>query len=176
MARRQQSGNVKWRGDNGAARKGEKGGKVKKARKMKPQKFILAATALAAALMVTFFNVAPIQGQTSSSDAHKGQIYGTVQTGNMATTNQSRLDDVAIVVRNAKRGKLGKIVGFSPIKDGQYAVDMGDLPAGKYVVEVDPGASYYRQGETLVKYPGREGSTRQNWTLSTGKPPIPSLD
>jgi hypothetical protein len=139
-------------------------------------KFILAATALTAALMVAFFNVAPTQGQTSSGDAHKGQVYGAVQTGNMATTNQSRLDDVTIVVRNAKRGKLGKIVGFSPIKDGKYAVDMGGLPAGRYVVEVDPGASYLMQGETLIKYPGPEGSTKQNWTLSTGKPPIPSLD
>ena len=93
----------------------------------------------------------------------------------MATSNQSRLDDVTIVVRNAKRGKLGKIVGFSPIKDGKYAIDMGDLPAGKYVVEVDPGASYYRQGERLVEYPGRSGSARQDWTLSTSKPAIPSL-
>ena len=176
MARRQQSGNVKWRGDIGATRKAERRGKVKKARKMKPQKFILAATALAAALMVTFFNVAPIQGQTSSSDAHKGQIYGTVQTGNMATTNQSRLDDVAIVVRNAKRGKLGKIVGFSPIKDGQYAVDMGDLPAGKYVVMVDPGASGYMQGERLIQYPGPGSRKRQNWTISTEQIAIPSLE
>jgi hypothetical protein len=138
-------------------------------------KFILAATALAASLMVAFINVAPAQAQASSGDTHQGQIYGTVQTGNMATTNRARLDDVTIVVRNAKRGKLGKIVGFSPIKDGQYAVDMGGLPAGNYVVEVDPGASYYRQGETLIKYPGRGGSTKQDWTLSTGKPPIPSL-
>jgi hypothetical protein len=75
---------------------------------MKPQKFMLAATAFAAALMVIFFNVAPTQGQTSSSDAHQGQIYGTVQTTNVATTSQSRFDDVTIVVRNAKRGKIGK--------------------------------------------------------------------
>jgi len=136
-------------GDNGATRKGEKRGKVKKA-KMEPRNFMLAATALAATLMVAFFNVARTQGQTPTNDAHKAQIYGTVQTGNMATTNQSRLADVTIVVRNAKRGKLGKIVGFSPIKDGKYAVDMADLPAGKYVVEVDPGASYYMQGERLV--------------------------
>ena len=142
---------------------------------MTPQKVMLAATALAAALMVAFFNVALIQGQTSSGDAHKGQIYGTVQTGNMATTNRSRLDDVAIVVRNAKRGKLGKIVGFSPIKDGKYAVDMGDLPAGKYVVQVDPGASYLMTGERLIQYPGRDGSAEQDWTLSTSKPAIPSL-
>jgi hypothetical protein len=138
-------------------------------------KFILGATALAAALMVAFINVAPAQGQTSSGDTHQGQIYGTVQTGNMATTALVRLDDVTIVVRNAKRGKLGKIVGFSPIKNGQYAVDMGGLPAGKYVVMVDPGASYYMQGETLVKYPGRAGSTKQDWTLTTSKPAIPSL-
>lgn len=143
---------------------------------MKPQRFILAATAFAAALMLTFINVTPIQGQTSSGDAHKGQIYGTIQTTNVATTSQSRFDDVTIVVRNAKRGKLGRIVGFSPIRDGKYAVDMGDLPAGNYVVMVDPGASSYMQGETLIKYPGREGSTRQNWTVSVGKPPVPSLE
>jgi hypothetical protein len=146
------------------------------ARRMNPARFLIAATALAAALMVAFFNVAPTQGQTSSGDAHQGQIYGTVQTGNMAAGNQIRLDDVTIVVRNAKGGKLGKIVGFSPIKDGQYTVDMGGLPAGNYVVVVDPGASGYMQGETRIEYPGRDGSKKQNWTVSTGNPAIPSLD
>jgi hypothetical protein len=32
----------------------------------------------------------------------------------------------------------------------------------EYVVMVDPGASYYVQGETLIEYPGREGSKKQN--------------
>ena len=143
---------------------------------MKAQKFKLATTALIAALIVAFFNAAPARGQTPGGDAHQGQIYGTIQTTNVATSSRSRFDDVTIVVRNAKRGRLGKIVGFSPIKDGKYAVDMGDLPAGNYVVMVDPGASSYMRGETLIKYPGREGSTRQNWTVSVGKPPVPSLE
>jgi hypothetical protein len=146
------------------------------ARRMNSQKFILAATALAAAVIVAVFNVAPTQGQTSSSDAHRGQIYGTVQTANMAAGNQVRMDDVAIVVRSVKEGRLGKVVGFSAIRNGKYAVDMADLPAGKYVVMVDPGASYYMQGERLIEYPGREGSKKQNWTISTEQVAIPSLE
>jgi hypothetical protein len=146
------------------------------ARRMKTPKFLLAATALAAALMVAFLNVAPARSQTSSDDAsHRGQIYGTVQTGNMATSNQSRLDEVAIVVRRVKDGRLGKIVGFSAINNGTYAVNMGGLPAGKYVVMVDPGASYYMQGERLVDYPGPEGSKKQDWTIYTDQIALPTL-
>jgi len=94
----------------------------------------------------------------------------------MATGNQFRMDDVTIIVRKDKDGRLGKVVGFSEIKDGKYAVDMGGLPAGKYVVMVDPGASYYMQGERLVEYPGPGGSKRQNWTVSTEQIAMPSLE
>jgi hypothetical protein len=143
---------------------------------MKNPKSLLAATAFAVFLIVAF-NVATAQSQISTGDAsHQGQIYGTVQTGNMAVGNQGRMDDVTIVVRSAKDGKLGKIIGSSKIKDGKYAVDMGDHPAGKYVVLVNPGASFYKPGERLVKYPGPSGSKKQNWTISTNQNAIPSLE
>jgi hypothetical protein len=77
------------------------------------------------------------------------------------------MDDVTIVVRLVKDGKPGKIVGSSAIKNGKYVVNMGDLPAGKYVVMVNPGTSGYMPGERLIEYPGREGSKEQNWTIST---------
>jgi hypothetical protein len=141
---------------------------------MKIPKFLLAVTALT--LMGAFTNPAPAQAQTSPGDAsHRAQIYGTVQTGNMATSNQSRLDEVAIVVRRVKEGRMGKVVGFSEIHNGQYAVDMGALPAGKYVVVVDPGASSYMPGERLADYPGPEGNTEQNWTLYTDRPALPII-
>ncbi len=143
---------------------------------MKNPKVLLAATAFAAILMAAFFSAVSARGQTSGDASHQGQIYGTVQTGNMAVGNQGRMDDVTIVVRSAKGGKLGKIIGSSKIKDGTYAVDMGNHPAGKYVVLVNPGTSFYKSGERLVKYPGPNGSKKQNWTISTNQNAIPSLE
>jgi hypothetical protein len=144
---------------------------------MKTPKILLTATALAAALMVAFFNAAPTQGQTSNGDAsHQGQIYGTVQTPNMAAGNGYRMDDVTIVVRRVKGRKPGKIVGVSEIKNGMYVVNMGGLPAGKYVVIVDPGTSGYMQGERLIEYPGSEGSKEQNWTISMQRPANPQTE
>jgi hypothetical protein len=144
---------------------------------MKTPKILLTAMVLAAALMVAFFNAAPTQGQTSSGDAsHQGQIYGTVQTPSMAGGNGYRMDDVTIVVRGVKGGKSGKIVGLSEIKNGKYVVNMGALPAGKYAVIVDPGASGYMSGERLIEYPGREGSKEQNWTISMERPANPQTE
>ncbi|MFZ0680793.1 hypothetical protein [Candidatus Binatus sp.] len=93
----------------------------------------------------------------------------------MATSNSSRLEDVAIVIRKVHGGRPGRIVGYSAINNGSYSVDMGDLPAGKYLIQVDPGGSMYMTGERLVDYPGRSGSVRQNWTLSTGRTALPTL-
>jgi len=147
------------------------------ARRMKTSKFLLVAMALATVLMVAFFSAAPTQAQTSSGNAsHQSQIYGAVQTANMAAGNQIRMDDVTILVRKVKEGRLGKVVAFSEIKNGQYAVDMGDLPAEKYVVMVDPGASGYMQGERLIEYPGPGSRKRQNWTIFTEQIAIPSLE
>ena len=147
------------------------------ARRMKTPKFLLVAMALTTVVMVAFFSAAPTQAQPSSGNAsHQSQIYGAVQTANMAAGNQTRMDDVTILVRKVKEGRLGKVVGFSAIKNGKYAVDMGDLPAGKYVVMVDPGASGYMQGERLIEYPGPGSRKRQNWTISTEQIAIPSLE
>jgi hypothetical protein len=144
---------------------------------MKNPKFLLVATALATVLMVAFFNTAPTQAQTSSGESsHQSQIYGAVQTANMAAGNQIRMNDVTILVRKVKEGRLGKVVAFSEIKNGKYALDMGDLPAGKYVIMVDPGASDYMQGERLIEYPGPGGSKKQDWTISTEQIAIPSLE
>jgi hypothetical protein len=147
------------------------------ARSMKTPKFVLVATALATVLMVAFFSAAPTQVQTSGGNAsHQSQIYGAVQTANMAAGNQVRMDDVTILVRKVKEGRLGKVVAFGEIRNGKYVVNMGDLPAGKYVVMVDPGASGYMQGERLIEYPGPGGSKKQNWTISTEQIAIPSLE
>ena len=147
------------------------------ARRMKTPKFLLVATGLATVLMVAFFSAAPTQAQTSGGNAsHQSQIYGAVQTANVAAGNQVRMDDVTILVRKVKEGRLGKVVAFGEIRNGKYVVNMGDLTAGKYVVMVDPGASGYMQGERLIEYPGPGGSKRQNWTISTEQIAIPSLE
>ena len=53
-------------------------------------------------------------------------------------------------------------------------MNMGDLPAGKYVVQVDPGGSEYGGGERVVSYPGNGGSVNQDWTMYLGRGAIPS--
>lgn len=140
-------------------------------------KSLLARVALAITLLVTFCTVTVSQSQTSSgATPHLGQIWGSVQTRNMATSNSSRLADVAIVIRKVHGGRPGRIVGYSAINNGSYSVDMGDLPAGKYLVQVDPGGSSYMTGERLVDYPGRGGSAKQNWTVSTDQTAVPALE
>ena len=60
------------------------------ARRMKTPKFLLVAMALATVLMVAFFSAAPTQAQTPSGNAsHQSQIYGAVQTANMAPVTRS---------------------------------------------------------------------------------------
>jgi hypothetical protein len=94
----------------------------------------------------------------------------------MATSNASRLAEVAIVIRRVHDGKVGRIVGYSAIHDGSYFVAMGELPAGKYMVQVDPGESFYMPGVWLVNYPGGGGSVKQDWTLSTDQTASPSVE
>jgi hypothetical protein len=144
---------------------------------MKTIKFLLAATAVAVVLISGLFNTAPIQAQTSTGGgSHQGQIWGKVRTHNMATSRFSRLEKVTIVVRDITDGRPGGIVGISKINHGQYAVDMDALPAGKYVVMVDPGGSFYMTGERLVNWPGPGGSVEQDWTVSTEQMAVPSLE
>ncbi len=55
-----------------------------------------------------------------------------------------------------------------------HTEDRSDLPAGKYVIQVDPGGSEYGGGERVVSYSGNGGSVNQDWTLYLGRGAIPS--
>jgi hypothetical protein len=138
---------------------------------MKPSLYLMPVLTLA--LLAILFSG---QDGYAGGAMHHGLIYGIVRTANQSPDSAKRLDDMSIVVRRVVNDRMGKIVGFAAIHHGHYAVDMGDLPAGKYLVLVDPGESFYMLGERLVKYPGPSGSVKQNWTVSTEQTAIPTLD
>lgn len=106
---------------------------------------------------------------------HLNQIWGSVRTEEGSTENIFD-KNVTIVLRSYNKNRRGKIVAFGEVKNAHYAVDMGSLPGGKYVVEVDTGGSEYRGGERLIDYPGNGSGVNQDWTLSLNKPAIPSKE
>lgn len=111
----------------------------------------------------------------ANTGAHANQIWGSIQTGSMAPDGY-RLDEMTIVIRRIHQSRPGRIVGIGSIDNSNYSIDMGKLPAGKYLVQVEPGDSFYLGGERLVSYPGPGGVVNQNWTVYTDRSAIPALD
>lgn len=125
-----------------------------------------------AAILALILAYPLIAGAQGASAAH-GKIWGMVQT-----QGQSAIDifdrDTSVVVRRLHNSRAGRIVGTSAVSHSRYSVDMDDLPAGKYLVSVDPGGdSLYLPGTAVVNYPGRGASVRQNWTLSQQQSAVP---
>jgi hypothetical protein len=130
--------------------------------------------ALATTVLVAFVMAALARGETpAGAAAHQNQIWGSVHTEDRSTVNIFD-KEVTVLIRKYHPKRLGRIIAFSAVNGGHYAVNMGDLPAGKYVVQVDPGGSEYGGGERVVSYSGNGGSVNQDWTLYMGRGAIPS--
>ena len=130
--------------------------------------------ALATTVLVAFVMVTLARGETpAGAAAHQNQIWGSVHTEDRSTVNIFD-KEVTVLIRKYHPKKLGRIIAFGAVSGGHYAVNMGDLPAGKYVVQVDPGGSEYGGGERVVSYSGNGGSVNQDWTLYLGRGAIPS--
>ncbi len=113
------------------------------------------------------------RGDPAGASAHQNQIWGSVHTEDRSTVNIFD-KEVTVLIRKYHPKKLGRIIAFGAVSGGQYTVNMGDLPAGKYVIQVDPGGSEYGGGERVVSYSGNGGSVNQDWTLYLGRGAIPS--
>src|SRR5579875_1275306 len=115
----------------------------------------------------------PLVVKAQGASAAHGKIWGVVQTqGESAVNIFDR--DTNVVVRRLHNSRPGRIVATSAVSNGRYSADMDDLPAGKYLVSVDPGGdSLYLPGQAVVNYPGHGASVHQNWTLSMQQSAIP---
>jgi hypothetical protein len=104
--------------------------------------------------------------------AHANQIWGSVVTRERSTENIFD-KDITISIHMYHKSRIGKTVAVGKVKNTHYTVDLGDLPAGKYVARVNTGGSEYGGGERVIHYFGPGSSVNQNWTLSIGHPAIP---
>ena len=129
--------------------------------------------ALALALVSIFGANANLAAQVTS--VHHGQVWGSVRTEDRSTNNifDKR---VTVLVRHYDPDKLGAIVAESKLKHGHYIADLGTAPAGKYVVQVNPGGGGYGPGQTIVDYPGPDGNVHQSFTLVLGSPAVPAKE
>ena len=110
---------------------------------------------------------------TTQAASHDNQVWGLVRTRDHSTMNVWD-KHVTIVVRSIENDKPGAVVAQSKLNHGHYAADMGNAPAGKYTVQINPGSTGYESGQTLIDYPGPGGNVHQSFTLVLGGPPIPS--
>ncbi|HUN57376.1 MAG TPA: hypothetical protein VMU41_04630 [Candidatus Binataceae bacterium] len=126
---------------------------------------------LALALSMVLGAAGITQAQTSS--AHQNKVWGLVRTQDHSTMNVWD-KHVTIVVRPVVNDAPGAPVAKATLHHGHYAADMGNAPAGKYTVQINPGSTGYGAGQTLIDYPGPGGDVHQSFTLVLGGPPIPA--
>jgi|SRR5580658_1930320 hypothetical protein len=126
---------------------------------------------LALALSLILGAAGTTMAQTSS--AHQNQVWGLVRTQDHSTMNIWD-KKVTILVRPVENDKPGAPVAMAKLHQGHYHADMGNAPAGKYTVQINPGSSGYGSGQTLIDYPGPGGNVHQSFTLVLGQPAIPA--
>ncbi|MGH7906216.1 MAG: carboxypeptidase-like regulatory domain-containing protein [Candidatus Binataceae bacterium] len=101
--------------------------------------------------------------------AHPGWIWGTVKT---AYNNPA--PNVPVAVAKVENGKTQPpMVKTMTNKKGRYRLDVKNLPAGKYVMIINPGpkeAGGYVGGQKLITLNGPNTSRRVDWTLEKMPP------
>ena len=125
-------------------------------------------------VVMLMFCAFPMSASARADASHRDQIWGSLSSHEMKTDSTNVFDkEITVVVREVHGNRRSRIVGFSTVHNGRYAVDMGRMPAGKYEVSVDPGASDYEGGAHMVQYPGAGHSVELNWGISTDSSAIP---
>jgi hypothetical protein len=125
------------------------------------------------ALVLTLILGAAGTTLAQAASAHQNQVWGLVRTQDHSTMNIWD-KHVTILVRPVENDKPGPPVATAKLHHGHYAADMGNAPAGKYTVQINPGAGDYGSGQTLIDYPGPGGNVHQSFTLVLGQPAIPA--
>jgi hypothetical protein len=105
---------------------------------------------------------------------HSNQIWGFVGTEDRSTANIFNKHAVVLVRKFDPNGQ-GPVVATGKVVQRHYAANMGTAPAGKYVVQINPGGEY-GGGQTVVDYPGPGGNYHQSWTIVVGKPAVPAKE
>ncbi|GEM_PF-6166752 len=117
------------------------------------------------------------------SDLHHSEIWGSMHTQERSTANIFK--NIAIYVRKLDGNRPGQVVASTEIlnrfseglNDSDYAVKMGDLPAGKYLVQIIPvDGSEYQPGGRIVNYRGKGTSVRQDWTINLTVAAVPAKE
>jgi hypothetical protein len=108
----------------------------------------------------------------AQSAAPSGFVWGSVRT----VENQPA-PNVAIGVAKLEDGRtVGPIVTTTTDTAGRYMVDIRQLPAGDYVVIVNPGISMaggHIGGQTVIALNGPNDSRHLDWTLKQNPPILP---
>ncbi|MGA2412325.1 MAG: hypothetical protein ABSG46_18320 [Candidatus Binataceae bacterium] len=129
---------------------------------------------LACLTLVLGLTLAAAGTSFAQTTAHANQIYGTVTTEDRSTSNIFNKHAVVLVRKYDASGQ-GPVVATGKVIHRHYIANMGDAPAGKYVVEIKPGGEY-GGGQTLVDYPGPGGNYHQSWTIAVGQPAVPGKE
>jgi hypothetical protein len=125
------------------------------------------------ALLPAFVFGASRNAMAQASAPHQNQVWGLVRTQDHSTMNIWD-KHVTIQVRPVVNDKPGDVVATSKLHRGHYRADMGNAPAGKYVVNLLPGSTGYGAGQTLIDYPGPGGNVHQSFTMVLGGAAIPA--
>jgi hypothetical protein len=139
---------------------------------------------IASAAFVLIVSVTLLPSRSEAvSDLHHSEIWGSLHTQERSTANIFK--NVAIYVRELDGNRMGQIVASTEIlnrlgeglDDSDYAVKMGNLPAGKYLVQVIPvDGSEYQPGGRIVNYRGKGTSTHQDWTINLTVAAVPAKE
>jgi hypothetical protein len=144
----------------------------------------VSALALLAVLMV--FGAAQ---SWAAPETHPNQIWGALQTQDRSTANVFK--NFAVCVSKYNKHRLEPVIAYSKfygrsevlglgadrIPGDIYSINMRNLPAGKYVVQLIPiHGSEYQPGEVVVNYAGAGSSVRQDWTVNLTHGAAPSLE
>jgi hypothetical protein len=111
-------------------------------------------------------------GACATSSPPPGYVWGQVRTAE----NQPA-PNVAVGVARLEDGRTVSPAATTMTDDaGRYLLDVHQLPAGDYVVIVNPGPSMaggHVGGQTTIALNGPNDSHHLDWTLSANPPVLP---
>ena len=114
----------------------------------------------------------PLMVACAVSTAPAGFVWGRVRTAE----NQPA-PNVAIGVAKLENGRtVDPVVATTTDMAGRYMVDIRQMPAGDYVVIVNPGISMaggHVGGQTVIALNGPNDSRQLDWTLTQNPPVLP---
>lgn len=126
----------------------------------------------AAIRLILLCGVSFLMSACATSTPPAGYVWGQVRTAE----NQPA-PNVAIGAARLEDGRtVSPVVTTTTDQAGRYMLDIQQLPAGDYVVIVNPGPSMaggHVGGQTVIALSGPNDSRHLDWTLSANPPVLP---